>query len=199
MCYVGRFMSDEQSDWAQMMRFFIRQQMQRRSYCGEIKYWTAEEGLLLLPSISTPQSETTNNIIHSWFQFKKYLTLDNHALALLDSLMLRQIWEPMGRYRVRRPFNDRIVYPLLKRIDIHVLTNLFGSSGPQRLKNSPSWRWKNSEISWTGGTQPSKLWHKLTEAEETPDDLSDKWPMGSYDLTWSSRWRNYGTVAECLE
>ncbi|KAL2653100.1 hypothetical protein R1flu_021228 [Riccia fluitans] len=129
----------------------------------------------------------------------------------------------MGRYRSRRPFNDRIVYPLLKRIGISVLTNLADSAdnwigvakeirvhgipmnqvqleaidvfqewlrsvqiGSKKLENSPSWCWKESKVEWEGWIKLSKFWHNLFEAEETPDDLSAKWPEGSYALTWSA-------------
>ncbi|KAL2653574.1 hypothetical protein R1flu_021702 [Riccia fluitans] len=226
MHYVGRLINGEISDWAQITRFFIRQQMQRRTYNREVRCWTVEEGLLLLPPFSIPQSETAKSIIQSWFKFRRYLTLDDHALILPVSLTLRQLRELMGRYRTQRCFNDRIVCPLLKRLGISVLTNLRESSGnwisivsrlrahgsqldriqlgpievfqhwlhtvqvgPQRLENSPSWRWKTSKTSWSGWTHPSKFWYKLAEAEELPDDLSDKWPTNSYELTWTNYWQ----------
>ncbi|KAL2635331.1 hypothetical protein R1flu_006810 [Riccia fluitans] len=105
MRYVGRLMSGEVSDWAQITRFFIRQHMQRRTYNREVQGWMAEEGLLLLPPFSTPQSETAKNILQSW----------------LDS-------------------------------PLQVLVQARG-------------------------------------CEEAPEDLSDKWPTNTYELTWSARWR----------
>ncbi|KAL2636099.1 hypothetical protein R1flu_007578 [Riccia fluitans] len=61
--------------------------------------------------------------------------------------------------------------------------------GPQKLKHSPSWRWKTAETEWKGWLRPSKFWHSLYEMEELLDDLSTKWQGGAYDLTWNIRWR----------
>ncbi|KAL2613607.1 hypothetical protein R1flu_025299 [Riccia fluitans] len=129
MRYVGRLLNGEVSDWSQMMKYFIRQQLQNRSNSKELKYWTAEEALLLLPSLSIPQSETTHNIVQSWFRFRKYLRLDNSTLILPGSLTLRQTQALLSRYRDNRPFNERITYPLLKRIGVFVLANLSDSRG----------------------------------------------------------------------
>ncbi|KAL2622829.1 hypothetical protein R1flu_003034 [Riccia fluitans] len=129
MRYFGRLIEGEQSDWANLMRHFIKQQLQKQANNRETKYWTAEEGLLLLPSLSMPQSETTNNIIKGWFRFRKYLSLDEHQLVLPGSLTLRQLQALMERYRLRRPYNDRVVHPLLKRLGIRVLANLTDGSG----------------------------------------------------------------------
>ncbi|KAL2611482.1 hypothetical protein R1flu_023174 [Riccia fluitans] len=93
MKYARRLMNGEQSNWAQMMRWFIRQQMQKRSTIRETKLWTIEEGLLLLPSLLKPQSETTNNIIRSRFRCRKYLRLAEDTLVLPGNLTLRQIEE----------------------------------------------------------------------------------------------------------
>ncbi|KAL2608455.1 hypothetical protein R1flu_027028 [Riccia fluitans] len=222
----GGLMNGEQSDWAQMVRFFIKHQMQKRSQNQEVKQWTAEEGLLLLPSISTKQSATTNRIIQCWFKFRQYLVLDEQALVLQGSITLKQLQALMQRYRTRRPYNDRVVYPLLKRIGIKVLTNLSDTSGnwidvvsvlrtqglqlqqvqteaieqcqqwlgnvsigPQKLEQSPSWRWRTEEASWKGWLRHSQFWHSLCDRAETPDDLTSKWPVGNYRLTWASRWR----------
>ncbi|KAL2611824.1 hypothetical protein R1flu_023516 [Riccia fluitans] len=61
--------------------------------------------------------------------------------------------------------------------------------GTQKLEESPNWRWKGSEDRWNGWTQPSSFSHNLFTEEETPDDLSSKWPEGSYTLTWKSHWQ----------
>ncbi|KAL2608864.1 hypothetical protein R1flu_027437 [Riccia fluitans] len=82
MKYVGRLMNGNQADWAQMLRFLIRQQVQNRSSIREAKTWTAEECLLLMPSISLPHSETANAIVQSWLRCRKLLRLKAHNLAL---------------------------------------------------------------------------------------------------------------------
>ncbi|KAL2652228.1 hypothetical protein R1flu_020356 [Riccia fluitans] len=216
----------EKTDWAQMMRFFIRQEMLKRSHGRETKFLMAEEGLILLPLLCILQSETMNNIILSWFRLRKFLILSDCPLDLPGSLTLRQVHLLLERYKPRRLFNDRIVYPILRRLGIRVLINLADSSGKwievanslwsqgiqlnqvqaeaikifqewlcsvrmgtQRLQDSTSWHWKGSADKWNGWTQTSKAWHNLLSVEETPDDLSTKWPEGEYALTWSERRR----------
>ncbi|KAL2652664.1 hypothetical protein R1flu_020792 [Riccia fluitans] len=174
-----------------------------------------------------PQSETTNNVIKGWLRFKKYLSLDEHQLVLPGSLTLRQLQALMERYRSRKPYNDRVIHPLLKRLGIRVLANLTDGLGnwintvpklrtngvqlqqvqweamevfqqwlntvkigTQKLKLSPSWRWRTEETQWKGWLRPSKFWHKLNKMEETLEDLSSKWPVGTYQLTWHCRWKH---------
>ncbi|KAL2635715.1 hypothetical protein R1flu_007194 [Riccia fluitans] len=225
MRYVGRLLNGDLDDWAQIMGHFIREQMQQRPGCREAKLWSVEEGLLLLPTLSMPHSETTRNVLQGWFKFRKFLRLDEHTLVLPGSITLRQLQDLMKRYRTTWPYNDRTVHPLLKRLGIRVLTNLADATGKwimvanalrargiqldqtqedtiqvfqtwlgtvqmgvQKLEHSPSWRWKGSETKWTGWTQPTSFWHNLYETEETPEDLSAKWPDQPYALDWKARW-----------
>ncbi|KAL2624500.1 hypothetical protein R1flu_008745 [Riccia fluitans] len=129
MRYVGHLLNGDLSDWAQMMKYFIQQQMQRRSNGQETKYWTAEEVLILLPSLAVPQSETTNSMIQSWLRLRRFLTLDEDSLDIPSSLTLRQIKIPLERYRARRSFNDRVVFPILRRLGVQVLINLADGAG----------------------------------------------------------------------
>ncbi|KAL2613154.1 hypothetical protein R1flu_024846 [Riccia fluitans] len=223
MRYLGRLMSGDQADWVQMMRHFIRLQLQKRSSCREIRFWSAEEGLLLLPTLSIPESETTNNIVQSWLRCRKHLTLAEHKLILPGSITLRQLLELLNRYRTRRCFNDRVVYPLLKRLGVNVLSNLADGAGKwvnvaielrtrgillnqtqrealetfqrwlntvhigdQRLESSPSWRWRDAADSWRGWERRMGFWHKLLSANETPEDLTGKWPDSNATLTWKN-------------
>ncbi|KAL2622713.1 hypothetical protein R1flu_002918 [Riccia fluitans] len=145
--YAGRLLSGESSDWAHMIRFFVKEQMTRRAYCREVRQWTAEEGLLLLPRFSIPRSETANSIMNSWFKYRSYLQLEEDTLVLPESLTLRQLLELLKRYRVRAPFNDRVVYPVLKKIGVTVLANLVDSNG----------RWiKVGEVARTQGLHLSR-------------------------------------------
>ncbi|KAL2612461.1 hypothetical protein R1flu_024153 [Riccia fluitans] len=103
--------------------------MQKRPSCRKAKLWSVEEGMLLLPALATPHSETTRNVLQGWFKCRKYLRLDEHSLVLPGSITLKQLQELLSRYRATRPYNDRIVYPLLKRLGIRVLTNLADAMG----------------------------------------------------------------------
>ncbi|KAL2624043.1 hypothetical protein R1flu_008288 [Riccia fluitans] len=129
MRYVGRLLNGETLDWAQMMRHFIRQQVNSRPSIREAKFWTEEECLLLLPSLSIPCSETTNNVMQSWFQCRQFLRLKDHTIALPGSFTLWQLSELLKRYKQTNPFNERLVFPLLKRLGVHVLANLMDGSG----------------------------------------------------------------------
>ncbi|KAL2652552.1 hypothetical protein R1flu_020680 [Riccia fluitans] len=55
--------------------------------------------------------------------------LDEQSLILPGSLTLRQVQMLLTRYSSRKPFNERIVYPLLKRLGVSVLANLVTSYG----------------------------------------------------------------------
>ncbi|KAL2635423.1 hypothetical protein R1flu_006902 [Riccia fluitans] len=157
---------------------------------------------------------------------RRFLQLDDHELVLPGSLTLRQLQELLARYRTQRAFNDRVVYPLLKRLGVRVLANLMDGTGKwwdiarklntngilldqvqteaigtfqtwlhsvqigtQKLENSPSWRWKGTNDSWSGWSLSSRTWHKLHATDETIDDLSDKWPEGTFALTWCRHWQ----------
>ncbi|KAL2641639.1 hypothetical protein R1flu_009226 [Riccia fluitans] len=194
MRYVGRLLSGESSDWAHMIRFFVREQMLKRSYCWVVKHWTAEEGLLLLPKFSTPRSETTNSIVHSWFKYRKYLKLDEDALVLPGSLTLRQILELLKRYRmdqgcgsgknpwgISKPHADRCNHRI-PRVAANC-ANRHSEAGTQPKLEVAELRNRVEE-----GLE-ANFWHKLEESEEATEDLSAKWPPGTYTLTWSSRWR----------
>ncbi|KAL2631781.1 hypothetical protein R1flu_016467 [Riccia fluitans] len=209
-----------------MARHFIKHQVQSKSHIREAKFWTAEECLLLLPSLSISCSETTNNMVQSWFRCRRCIRLQDHALALPGSFTLRQLRELLRRYSQVFPFNDKLVFPLLKRLGIRVLANLLDGSGnwmriltemgskglhlnslqqeaivtfqtwlssvrigPQKIEDSPSWTLKGLDRKWTGWHLPSKIWHKLLTKDETPDDLTGKWPLGVYRLTWNERWK----------
>ncbi|KAL2621653.1 hypothetical protein R1flu_001858 [Riccia fluitans] len=226
MKYIGRILNGETTDWAEMARHFIRRQVQNKSYIREAKFWTAEECLLLLPSLSISCSETTNNMVQSWLRCRSCLRLQEQALALPGSFTLRQLRELLKRYSQAYPFNDKLVFPLLKRLGVRILANLLDGSGnwmrivtametkgfcldpiqheaiatfqsslssvhigPQKIEDSPSWALKGSDRKWTGWLLPSKTWHNLLTKDEAPDDLTGKWPLGIYRLTWMERWK----------
>ncbi|KAL2603077.1 hypothetical protein R1flu_022427, partial [Riccia fluitans] len=184
MRYIGRLLSGEHSDWVQMLRFFLCQQMLKRLHCREVRHWLVEEGLLLLP-FSTPQSKTTRNIVQSWFKYRKFLTLDDNALVLPGSLTLKQLCKLLESFKSRRPFNDKILYHLLKRMGISVLANLADGTG----------KWiEIADAIVSQGTQLSQIQSEtvevskhgckcLDDAEEETDNLSTKWLDGTYTLS----------------
>ncbi|KAL2651089.1 hypothetical protein R1flu_019217 [Riccia fluitans] len=142
-----------------------------------MKTWTAEEGLLLLPTFKTPQSETTNNILQSWFIFRKFLRLEIRDLALPGSLTFRQLQLLLERYAPRRPFNTHVVFPLLKQLGIQVLTNLADATG--------NW----TEIAHRLNTLGTQLTQVQVEAVEAFQRWLGTVRLGPQKLEHSTSWR----------
>ncbi|KAL2628913.1 hypothetical protein R1flu_013599 [Riccia fluitans] len=185
MRYAGRLMNGDDSDWAQLICRFTRQRMHCRSGSKELKHWAAEEGLLLLPSISTPQSETANNIIKSWLYFRKYLILDMQALELPGNLTLRQLKMLTDRYCHRRPFTNRVTYPLLKKIGVTVLANLTSSSGAW-ISMTAALRARGIQLSQTQLEAIQVLQDWLASVKIGPQKLqcSPSWRWKRTDVEW---------------
>ncbi|KAL2643436.1 hypothetical protein R1flu_011023 [Riccia fluitans] len=87
-----------------------------------------------------------------------------------------------------RPFHT-VLEVLKMRYVGRLLNGEISDWATMRLENTPNWRWKSSKGSWPGWSHPVSFWHKLVEAEDLPDDLTNKWPLGVYELTWASRWQ----------
>ncbi|KAL2635412.1 hypothetical protein R1flu_006891 [Riccia fluitans] len=157
---------------------------------------------------------------------ERLFTRTNLRDSVLAAYNFSNLKELLRRYSQSIPFNDRQVYPLLKRLGVRVLANLLDGAGnwlrmftalrakgilldplqhdaittfqnwlssvqvgPQKLEDSPSWTLKGLDRKWTGWTLPSKTWYKLLTIDEEPDDLTSKWPNGTYGLTWIERWK----------
>ncbi|KAL3678874.1 hypothetical protein R1sor_021830 [Riccia sorocarpa] len=125
MRYVGRLMGGETSDWANMARFVINHEMRNRSRSTEFRFWSVEEGLLMLPMITTPKDSAVRFLMKSWTRFRKFLTLDTSKWSLPGSLTLKQLSALIKRYwRGRIPFSERIVLPLMKKLGYSVICHL---------------------------------------------------------------------------
>ncbi|KAL2643669.1 hypothetical protein R1flu_011256 [Riccia fluitans] len=61
--------------------------------------------------------------------------------------------------------------------------------GDQKLEKSPSWRWQDVAEGRQGWIHSSRFWHRVLSANESPDDLTSKWPDRTTNLTWKFRWR----------
>ncbi|KAL3679920.1 hypothetical protein R1sor_022876 [Riccia sorocarpa] len=59
--YIGRLLGGEDADWANIIKFFIRTAMTRSAHGQERRWWTPEEGLLLLDKIPSLNSSTARH------------------------------------------------------------------------------------------------------------------------------------------
>ncbi|KAL3695874.1 hypothetical protein R1sor_009950 [Riccia sorocarpa] len=225
MRYVCRVLQGEETDWANLFRFFVKQNMQRKAHGNETANGTPEEGLLLLDRISCSNSSVPKHIVKSWRRLRRFLTLDSERWELPRALTWWQLQLLDQNYGNGSSFNSRVVNSILKRLGFTVLMHLYHNGqrinivsayeervgelqgtqraelnrfqqwlqkvhiGPQRLQQSPSWRWKGSTKPWSGWEMNTRFWRKSIQSEEKPADLTDKWPADQYSLTWGIRWK----------
>ncbi|KAL2609309.1 hypothetical protein R1flu_027882 [Riccia fluitans] len=186
MRYIGRLLNRKKADWSQMMRYFIGKQMQKRKYCREVNQWSVEEGLILLPPFTTPQSKTTNHILQSWFRLRKFLKLDSRALILPGSITLRQLLELLSCYTSRKPFNERVVYPLLKRMGVTVLTNMATSQGTWlEIANDLQNRGVQLNETQTAEVNLFQIWLRNVQMGVRSLQESTSWKWEGTDAKWN--------------
>ncbi|KAL3685917.1 hypothetical protein R1sor_003939 [Riccia sorocarpa] len=93
------------------------------------RWWTVEEGLLLLPNIPTPKGSTIRHFIQAWKRLRAHLTLSPDSWSLPGSITLSQLSILTKRYGSGYTFNDKILNPLLKKLKYSVLIHLQTPSG----------------------------------------------------------------------
>ncbi|KAL3681504.1 hypothetical protein R1sor_024460 [Riccia sorocarpa] len=64
--YIVRLLSGENGEWAWMIKFFIKCEMKNRAQGSPFRAWSAEEVLLLAPSIQSPSSPTLRHLLKDW-------------------------------------------------------------------------------------------------------------------------------------
>ncbi|KAL3686178.1 hypothetical protein R1sor_004200 [Riccia sorocarpa] len=64
--FVSKLMQGDKAEWAQALRFFLTQEMQKRSHTLGCRDWTPEEGLLLMRNFSLKDSPTAKHFIKAW-------------------------------------------------------------------------------------------------------------------------------------
>ncbi|KAL3700191.1 hypothetical protein R1sor_018213 [Riccia sorocarpa] len=132
MKYVARLLDGSRAEWAQMIKFFIKAELQRRAHGNQCRYWTPEEGLLLLPTIQCRNSPTARNILKGWLEVRKHLTLGSGRLDLPVSLSIHQLSALLIRYYEGDTYNHRIVQAWAKRAGITALSQLRTAAGAWR-------------------------------------------------------------------
>ncbi|KAL3678986.1 hypothetical protein R1sor_021942 [Riccia sorocarpa] len=127
---VARLLNGDKSEWSTMWRYFIRCELQKRAHgSNEMRYWTAEEALLLLPTIPSANSITGRHLIKSWMAARKHLHLDHRDLELPAAMTLKQLSLLMSRYWKRDHWCEKTIFSLLKRLEVSMLGHLKDGAG----------------------------------------------------------------------
>ncbi|KAL3679387.1 hypothetical protein R1sor_022343 [Riccia sorocarpa] len=129
MKYVQRFLAGEKTEWASMFRYLVHKEMKGRAKGNEYRWWTAEEGLLLLHTIPTPKNSIARHFMKAWIRFRRFLVLDNTEWMLPGSLSLAQLHMLAKRYDPEGGFNGKTVLPLLKKLQFSAIMHLQDSRG----------------------------------------------------------------------
>ncbi|KAL3683777.1 hypothetical protein R1sor_001799 [Riccia sorocarpa] len=121
---MGRFLEGKNVEWAKMFRYLVHDSMKRRIKGKDYKWWTVEEGLLLLPTVPAPNNSLVKHFVASWMRFRKLLTLDKDEWIIPGTLTMQQIALLNKHYGQGRQFSERLVLPLRKKIGIQFLMQL---------------------------------------------------------------------------
>ncbi|KAL3693122.1 hypothetical protein R1sor_006773 [Riccia sorocarpa] len=127
--YIGRLLEGEDEDWSYMIKYFIRGAMQNTTHGRESRWWTPEEGLLLLNTIPVPQSDTARQFIQSWIKVCRSLTLDPMHWSIPQTTTVRQAELLIKYYWEGRQFNTRIIWPILKKMRVTKLLDIAKPGG----------------------------------------------------------------------
>ncbi|KAL3681828.1 hypothetical protein R1sor_024784 [Riccia sorocarpa] len=106
--FVARLMDGSNAEWAQMMKFFIKTDLQKRAFGCQCRDWTPEEGLLLLPSFPCRDSPTTRRLLKGWTKAREKLTLGSGPIELPLSISAPQLSLIVKRYDAWDRYNERI-------------------------------------------------------------------------------------------
>ncbi|KAL3687547.1 hypothetical protein R1sor_013856 [Riccia sorocarpa] len=150
MRYSTRVLDGEEFDWANLFKHFTAQGMTRKTYDNETKWWSPEEGLLLLPTIPCNKSSVAKHFLKSWLRFRNMLTLAEDSRELPGTLTIWQLQLLMQRYGGRYSYNARMIHPILKKIGIQVLMHLRSHDGWINIRRRLA--------EYRMGTNRTKLW-----------------------------------------
>ncbi|KAL3675639.1 hypothetical protein R1sor_025587 [Riccia sorocarpa] len=185
MKYIARLLQGENSEWADMMKFILRTEMNKMTKGKTYRWWTVEEGLLLLPNIPTPKGSRTRHFIQAWKRFRAYLTVSPDSWSLPGSITLSQLSILTKRYGSGYTFNNKILNPLLKKLRYSVLIHLQTPSG--------GWRDIHRELTEIGVIlSPAqeaeigafKIFLDMVSTDATSLQSSVSWRWHGDDSTW---------------
>ncbi|KAL3688010.1 hypothetical protein R1sor_014319 [Riccia sorocarpa] len=125
MKFIARLLDGSTSEWAHMIKYFIKSEMQRRAPGSDCRNWTVEEGLILLPTIPCRDSPTTRNILKGWLKIRKHLTLDTQKLEIPLSFSIPQLTCLLQRYYEGDTYNTRVIQAWARRNQITGMAQLW--------------------------------------------------------------------------
>ncbi|KAL3685968.1 hypothetical protein R1sor_003990 [Riccia sorocarpa] len=179
MKYISRFLEGENSDWVAMFRHLMHTAMRRRSRGTELRWWSVEEGLLLLPEVPAPRDSLAKHFVKCWSRFRRYLSLDQSEWVLSGSLSIWQVSLLTKTYWKGQIFNERVILPLVKKLGYKVLAHFSIAAGAWidcnselRRKGVPMTREQTEEV--------NKLQHWINHVKIGPHELhqSPSWRWG---------------------
>ncbi|KAL3693970.1 hypothetical protein R1sor_007621 [Riccia sorocarpa] len=129
MKLVSRLLDGDNSEWTDMIRYFIRQETRKKKYPKETRWWSPKEALILLPSFTCKPSLTMKHLLKAWKRARQYLRFDCERIHLPGSMTWRQIAMLMATYANGSPFNNRTFAPTLKKLRSESLMSLTDSRG----------------------------------------------------------------------
>ncbi|KAL3681174.1 hypothetical protein R1sor_024130 [Riccia sorocarpa] len=186
MRFVAKLLEGDKSEWAVMLRFFIRCEMQKKAHGKEARYWSTEEGLFLIKTFTGSKSVTASHFLRSWTEVRKHLTLSTTEVSLPASLSLTQLKILLQQYWKAPSFCCRTVYPLLKRLGVSHLIH---------LKNGEN-QWRNLQAKLTGRRIPTtaeqrreisrfEVWRNKLQLDSTTLQASTSWRWGEDNEAWT--------------
>ncbi|KAL3693009.1 hypothetical protein R1sor_006660 [Riccia sorocarpa] len=185
MKLIARLLAGDNSEWSDMIRYYIRHETRKRKYTRETKWWSAEEALILLSSI--PSKELTlRHLMKSWKRIHNYLRLDTTTLYLPGSITWRQVMLLTERYAWGKPFENRTLAPVLKLLRCESLMNLADGTG-RWLDVKQTARQRGIYMSPEAEREAGRLQHWLQKVELSAGGLLDSksWRWETEQEKWS--------------
>ncbi|KAL3679152.1 hypothetical protein R1sor_022108 [Riccia sorocarpa] len=182
--YMGRLLNGEDENWASMLKFFIRKIMRKSAHGQETRWWTLEEGLLLLNSITLKDFPTANHFIKSWMKVRKRLTMRADEWELPQGFTFKQAEQMLKLYWSGEKPNLRIVLPLIKKLNMSTLLHA--------QKHTGTWKDIQEELIDKG--------INLSQAQEIEVGILQRWlntvRLAPIKLQESSSWRWHSSPGE---
>ncbi|KAL3694644.1 hypothetical protein R1sor_008295 [Riccia sorocarpa] len=186
MKLIARLLAGDNSEWSDMIRYYIRQESRKKKYIKETKWWSAEKALLLLPSILSKDSLTLKHLMKAWKRIRTYLRFDATKLLLPGSIMWKQVQLLTERYIGEAPFEIKKVAPVLKLLRCETLMNVADGTGSW-IDVRQTARHKGIYISTEAEWEVSNLQRWLQKVELSPGGLQDSksWRWDTEQSKWS--------------
>ncbi|KAL3691247.1 hypothetical protein R1sor_004898 [Riccia sorocarpa] len=185
MKYICRLLSGETAEWATMARYLLHQEMMKRARGQELRWWSVEEGLLLLAVIPTPKNSTLRHLVKAWTRIRSSLSLAEGEWNVPKALTIAQFSLLLKRYGRGEYLNERVVLPVLKKLKYTTLIHLQNCRG---VWKDIQWELQNAGIETTPMQKEEinnlqRLLRKtITRVDKLQD--SDSWRWEGSEAPW---------------